>query len=70
MEVRVLERESGLWGRVYLGEVGRNFERKVEEGERIEEIWENWREFEGFEGGFAGNGEVCVAVEREKGRLE
>ena len=54
MQVRVLERESGLWGRVYLGEVVRNFERKVEGSEGIEEICGNLREFQSFEGGFEG----------------
>ena len=70
MEVRVLERESGMWDRVYLGEGRRNFERKMEKSERIEEIWKNLREFEGFEEGFEGNGEVCMVVKRENGRLE
>ena len=43
MEVRVLERASGLGERVYLGEVGRNFERKVKGLKKFGKIRGNLR---------------------------
>jgi len=52
--------------------VVRNFERKVDESEGIEEILRNLREFEGFEGGFEGvmvrEMEGLLWLYREKGK--